>query len=71
MTSDRISLFWVQAFKEVKNPQRSQLLSPTGAQSMLVLLAEGWNQLTKLALPAQAVSASSAGACQGLDPQPQ
>lgn len=57
MTSDRISLFSVQAYKEVKPPQRSQLLSPTGAQSMLVLLAEGWNQLTTLALPARPVCA--------------
>lgn len=68
MTSDRISLFSVQAYKEVKPPQRSQLLSPTSAQSMLVLLAEGWNQLTALALPARAVCAGSAGACEVLAP---
>lgn len=61
-TSDWISLFLVQAYKKVKHPQRSQLLSPMGAQSMLVLLAEGWNQLTALALPARAASAGSAGA---------
>lgn len=62
--SDRISFFSVQAYKEAKPPQRSQLLSPTGAQSMLVLLAEGWNQLTALALTARAVCAGSAGVCE-------
>lgn len=51
-TSDWISLFWFQAYKEVKHPQRSQLLSPPGAESMLVLLTGGWSQLTVLALPA-------------------
>ena len=39
MTSDHISLCWAQAYKEVKHPPRSQLPSPPGAQSMLVLLA--------------------------------
>lgn len=61
-TSEWISLFLVQAYKKVKHPQRSQLLSPMGAQSMLVLLAENWNQLIALALPARAASAGSAGA---------
>lgn len=46
----------------MQHPQRSQLLSPMGAQSMLVLLAEGWNQLIALVLPARAASAGSAGA---------
>lgn len=68
MTSDRISFFSVQAYKEVKPPQRSQLLGPTGAQSMLVLLAEGWNQLTALALTARAVCAGSAAACEVMAP---
>lgn len=62
-TSDWISLSPVHAYKEVQHPQRSPLLSPMGARSMLVLLAEGWNQLTVLALPAGAASAGVAGAC--------
>ena len=49
----------------MKHPRRSQLLSPAGAQSMLILLAEGWNQLTTLALSPRAVCAGSAGASWG------